>query len=55
VILESKIFVYNFSDLKLEDLIDTCPNPLGLCSINTEGDYTILACPDKTVGYVNIH
>ena len=55
VVLESKIFVYNFSDLKLEDLIDTCPNPLGLCSINNEGDGTILACPDKTVGYVNVH
>ena len=52
VILESKIFVYNFSDLKLLDHIETCPNPLGLCSMNTEGDHTIIACPDKTAGSV---
>lgn len=54
VVLESKIFVYNFSDLKLLEHIETCPNPLGLCSMNTEGDDTILACPDKDVGYVQV-
>lgn len=54
VVLESKIFVYNFSDLKLLEHIETCPNPLGLCSLNTEGDQTILACPIKDVGYVNV-
>jgi len=54
VILESKIFVYNFSDLKLLDHIETCPNPLGLCSMNTEGENTILACPHKSAGKVTI-
>ncbi|KRX08693.1 WD40-repeat-containing domain [Pseudocohnilembus persalinus] len=54
VILESKIFVYNFSDLRLLEHIQTCPNPLGLCSLNTEGDQSIMACPDGEVGYVNI-
>jgi len=55
VVLEEKIFVYNFSNLKLMDHIETCPNPRGLCSLNTEGDYTILACPDKNVGFVSVH
>lgn len=56
VVLESKIFVYNFSDLKLLEHIDTSPNPLGLCSMNMEGDNTILACPDKkNIGMVIVH
>lgn len=55
VVLESKIFVYNFSDLKLLEHIETSPNPLGLCSLNTEGDQSILACLDKECGYVNVH
>lgn len=51
VVLENKIYVYNFSDLKLLDHIETCPNPKGLCSLNTDGDTTILACPDKQIGF----
>lgn len=34
--------------MKLLDHIDTFANPRGLCSLNTEGDDTIIACPDKT-------
>lgn len=30
VVLEKKIFVYNFTDLKLLDQIETCPNPRGM-------------------------
>jgi len=55
VVLETKVYVHNFADLKLQDTIDTCPNPLGLCSINTEGDDVILATPHKEVGEVNVH
>lgn len=55
VVLETKIYVHNFSDLKLFDTIETCPNPLGLCSINTEGDEIILAVPYKNAGEVNVH
>lgn len=54
VILDNKIFVYNFNDLKLVDHIETCPNPKGLCSLNWGGDVKILCCPDKQVGHVNI-
>ena len=55
VVLETKIYVYNFSDLSLQETLDTCPNPLGLCSINTKGEDMILASPHKNVGEVNIH
>ncbi|KAL4468832.1 hypothetical protein ABPG74_005335 [Tetrahymena malaccensis] len=55
VVLETRIYVHNFADLKLIDTIDTCPNPLGLCSVNTEGDEIILATPHKEVGEVNVH
>lgn len=54
VVLENKIFVYNFSDLKLIDHIETCANPKGLCALNDDPDITRLACPDKTVGYVAV-
>jgi len=30
VVLEKKTFVYNFSDLKLLDQIETSPNPRGM-------------------------
>mmetsp|Transcript_108022 Transcript_108022/g.161615 ORF Transcript_108022/g.161615 Transcript_108022/m.161615 type:complete len:177 (+) Transcript_108022:197-727(+) len=55
VVLDNKIFVYNFSDLKLIDHIETCPNPRGLCALNTEAENTVLACPDKLLGHVIIH
>lgn len=53
VALENKIFLYNFSDLKLISSFETCPNPLGLISMNSEGDYTTIACLDVTLGLVN--
>ncbi|EGR30104.1 hypothetical protein IMG5_142140 [Ichthyophthirius multifiliis] len=55
VVLENKIYVHNFSDLALKDTIDTCPNPFGLCSVNTEGDDLILATPHKNLGEINVH
>lgn len=35
VVLEDKVFVFNFETLKLIEQVETCPNPLGLCSIST--------------------
>lgn len=35
VVLEDKIFVFNFETLKLIEQVDTCQNPLGLCGIST--------------------
>lgn len=69
IVLEAKIFVYNFNDLKMIDHIETCSNPkgcfynfwtkkkknyLGLCSLNNDPDLTVLACPDKQVGHVEL-
>ena len=35
VVLDDKVFVFNFETLKLREQVETCPNPLGLCSIST--------------------
>ena len=36
VVLEDKIFVFNFDTLKLIEQVDTIPNPQGLCGIATD-------------------
>lgn len=35
VVLEDKIFVFNFETLKLIEQVETCANPLGLCGLST--------------------
>jgi hypothetical protein len=55
VVLENRIYVYNFSDLKLLDSIDTFQNPKGLCCLSSEKDFTVLACPDKQKGNVKVN
>jgi len=35
VVLDDKIFVFNFETLKLIEQIETCQNPLGLCGLST--------------------
>lgn len=35
VVLEDKVFVFNFDTLKLIEQVETCINPFGLCSIST--------------------
>jgi WD repeat-containing protein 45 len=35
VILEDKVFVFNFDTLKLIEQVETCQNVFGLCSIST--------------------
>jgi hypothetical protein len=35
VVLDDKIFVFNFETLKLMEQIDTFSNPLGLCGVAT--------------------
>jgi hypothetical protein len=48
VVLEPKIFVYNFADITQKpEEIDTCWNPEGLCSISYDLSTTVLAIPDK--------
>jgi WD40 repeat protein len=55
VVLENRVYVYNFADLRLIDAIDTCNNPKGLCALNPDGkDTAILATPHSQKGYVRI-
>jgi WD40 repeat protein len=54
VVLESKIYVYNFADLKLIDHIETIPNPKGLCCLCPHEDSSVLVCPGLQEGHVRI-
>ncbi len=35
VVLEDKVFIFNFETLKLIEQVETCPNPLGLIGMST--------------------
>ncbi|KAF0696017.1 Aste57867_13230 [Aphanomyces stellatus] len=54
VVLQNKIYVYNFSDLKLLDHIETITNPKGLCALCPNSTNTVLACPGVSRGTVRI-
>lgn len=54
VILEHKIYVYNFADLKLLSQIDTVQNPMGLAALCPSSNHTVLACPGLHKGHVRI-
>jgi len=53
VVLENKVYVYNFADLQLLHQIETCNNPRGLCSVSPSSN-TILAVPGAKPGTVHI-
>ncbi len=53
VILEQRIYVYQISDLKLLDAIDTYSNPQGLCALSPK-EAIILVAPDKVKGHIRI-
>lgn len=54
VALAHKIFVYNFSDLRLEQQMDTATNESGLCVISPTTERTVLACPGLNKGQVRV-
>lgn len=54
VVLEHKIYVYNFMDLKLLHQIDTLTNPRGLCCLSHHSNTSVLACPGLQRGQVRI-
>jgi hypothetical protein len=54
VVLENRIYVYNFADLRLIDAIDTCFNPKGICAMSPDPNISVLATPDKQKGHVKI-
>ena len=55
VVLEHKIYVYNFSDLKIVHQTDTVANPKGLCALSPSQGNTVLACPGLNKGQVRVH
>ncbi|KAF3433242.1 hypothetical protein FNV43_RR24344 [Rhamnella rubrinervis] len=54
VVLEHKIYVYNFMDLKLLHQIETLANPRGLCCLSHHSNTSVLACPGLRRGQVRI-
>lgn len=54
VVLEHKIYVYNFMDLKLLHQIETLANPKGLCCLSQQSNTCVLACPGLQRGMVRI-
>lgn len=54
VVLEYKIYVYNFSDLKLVDHIETIANPRGTCALCPSSSNSALACPGLQRGHVRV-
>ncbi|XP_062230430.1 autophagy-related protein 18a-like [Phragmites australis] len=54
VVLENKIFVYNFADLKLVHQIETAPNPKGLCVVSQQPGSIVLVCPGAQKGQVRV-
>nr|XP_043617088.1 uncharacterized protein LOC122588931 [Erigeron canadensis] len=54
VVLEHKIYVYNFMDLKLLHQIETIANPRGLCCLSHQVNTSVLACPGLRRGQVRV-
>uniref|UniRef100_A0A2N9EVH5 BCAS3 domain-containing protein n=1 Tax=Fagus sylvatica TaxID=28930 RepID=A0A2N9EVH5_FAGSY len=54
VVLEHKIYVYNFMDLKLLHQIETMANPRGLCCLTHHSNTFVLACPGLQRGQIRI-
>lgn len=54
MVLESKIYVYNFQNLDCSDSFMTIENKSGLVSLSTAEDVCVLAIPDENVGMVKV-
>ncbi|KAJ4835532.1 Autophagy- protein 18a [Turnera subulata] len=54
VVLEQKIFIYNFADLKLLNQIETIANPKGLCAVSHGAGSLVLVCPGLQKGQVRV-
>ncbi|KAK4774692.1 hypothetical protein SAY86_009627 [Trapa natans] len=54
VVLEQKVFLYNFADLKLLHQIETIANPKGLCVVSQTVESLVLVCPGLMKGQVRI-
>jgi len=53
VVLENKVYVYNFADLQLLHQIETGKNPKGLCALSPSNS-NVLAVPGMKAGSIHI-
>ena len=51
VVLEDRIYVYQFEDIRIRDAVETQKNEYGVCALNG----SVLVCPDKESGSVRIY
>lgn len=54
VVLEDRIYVYEFLSLKISDAIETWTNPDGICWLSSTKGTNVLVCPDKEQGTIRI-
>ncbi|KAL6530376.1 Autophagy-related protein 18d [Orobanche hederae] len=54
VVLEYKIYVYDFMDLRLLQQIETMANPRGLCCLSHHLNTSVLVCPGRRQGQVRV-
>ncbi|XP_031486338.1 autophagy-related protein 18a-like [Nymphaea colorata] len=54
VILEHRIFVYGFFDLRLLHQIETMSNPKGLCAVSQGSTSAVLVCPGLQKGQIRV-
>ncbi|CAN8268018.1 unnamed protein product [Cochlearia groenlandica] len=54
IVLEHKIYVYNFMDLRLLHQIENLANPRGLCCLSHHTNTSVLACPGVRRGEVRV-
>ena len=54
VVLEYKIYVYNFADLNLLHSIETVSNPKGLCALCADSRMCVLVCPGLQKGHLRV-
>ena len=54
VVLEYKIYVYNFADLNLLHSIETVSNPKGLCALCADSRLCVLVCPGLQKGHLRV-
>ena len=54
VVLEQKIYVYNFQNLRMIEVIETAPNPKGLIAVSPSKEVCVIASPDKTAGAIRV-
>ena len=54
VVLQDRIYVYEFKSLKIKEAIETYDNPNGLWCLSAKKDTNVLVCPDKEKGKIRI-